>query len=129
VSTLITDPEQVALLRKTLEHVTAHPDEWNQWMWASKTDCGTAYCLAGTACVLAGEEIDWRRTSAGVVKQASYLADGQSIEKRARELLGLGSYAAVELFEADNRLRELWTLANEFTGGAIDIPDTFPDES
>ena len=37
------------LLRKVLDHIDAHPDEWNQSMWATETECGTAYCVAGHA--------------------------------------------------------------------------------
>lgn len=37
------------LLRKVLDHIDAHPEEWRQSTYATVTDCGTAHCIAGHA--------------------------------------------------------------------------------
>lgn len=42
------------LLRKVLDHIDAHPEEWNQAAWMTETTCGTACCIAGHAIVFDG---------------------------------------------------------------------------
>lgn len=45
----------IELLNKTLDHIKAHPETWKQSWWVTPTiTCGTAYCFAGHAVVLAG---------------------------------------------------------------------------
>lgn len=48
------------LLRKVLDHIDAHPEEWHQRFWAintTETACGTAYCIAGHAAVMTGHDV------------------------------------------------------------------------
>lgn len=33
-----------------IDHIEAHPEQWDQGSWAVETACGTAYCVAGFAC-------------------------------------------------------------------------------
>lgn len=33
----------IPLLRKVMEHIESHPDEWDQNYWRTATDCGTAF--------------------------------------------------------------------------------------
>lgn len=50
------------LLRKVLDHIDAHPDEWRQSVYGVQTEestCGTAFCIAGHAAVMAGAEPIW----------------------------------------------------------------------
>lgn len=50
------------LLRKVLDHIDAHPDEWNQNEWGIQTErssCGTAFCIAGHVAVMSGAEPVW----------------------------------------------------------------------
>src|SRR6478609_6380573 len=58
-----TDPvPNLPLLRKVLEHIDAHPEEWHQSVWAMETsasECGTAFCVAGHTVVMAGGELLW----------------------------------------------------------------------
>jgi hypothetical protein len=37
------------LLRAVLAQIDATPERWDQSMWASRTECGTAFCVAGWA--------------------------------------------------------------------------------
>lgn len=54
----------VELLRKTLAHIEANPDQWFQQSWmepiegATENECGTAYCFGGWAAVLHGATLD-----------------------------------------------------------------------
>lgn len=40
----------IPLLRKTMEHIEAHPEEHDQMTWV----CGTTMCFAGHAAVISG---------------------------------------------------------------------------
>lgn len=90
--------------------VLANPDRHDQDFYGRRRDCGTAYCLAGWACVLSGDVFDWH----GVVGDY-VLIDGEPVNPfdRAAELLGITNDQAVTLFltfdnrEALDRLDEL----------------------
>lgn len=115
----------VPLLRKTLEHITAHPEEWDQAVWmrqSGRTECGTAGCVAGWAVTFAGHTLDFE--SAVIFwGEAQYLDDGREIEQAAQDELGLTDDQADRLFAEHNALTDLWEMANEYTGGEIEIPD------
>lgn len=116
----------VPLLRKTLEHITAHPEEWNQDVWAKRTECGTACCLAGTALAIQGYEFDWDNNGPlmSLLGESFWLTDGRGIDEAAIEELGLTNDEADRLFDGDNSLHTLWSLAEDFTDGEIAIPET-----
>lgn len=54
----------VELLKRTLQHIEDHPENWNQGLWITLPEerepgrCGTAYCFAGWTVMLSGHEID-----------------------------------------------------------------------
>lgn len=125
------DPHRVVnvpLLRKTLEHITAHPEEWDQSSWAVKTpDCGTQYCLAGHVVTLQGMEVEWDDNDADgddEIGSDCIAPDGEliSIEAQARIDLGLSRDQSYHLFHGNNSLRMLWHLAGEYTNGEIQPP-------
>lgn len=120
----------VARLRKELEYVTAHRDEWRQNTWLERTTCGTVGCVAGNAVLHAGyEPVYGRNTSRS--DAAAYLHDPahttrskiRPIADVARELFGLSEYQAGQLFHPQNSLYELWRFAERFTGGEITVPE------
>jgi hypothetical protein len=125
----------VARLRKELEHITAHPEEWDQttWMYRTTTNsCGTAGCLAGNTVLHAGEEVHWdSRGYAAYLKvkelhvQAGILPT--SIAECARKLLGLDEVQAASMFDAMNSLNYLWQLASQYTNGEIKVPADLPE--
>lgn len=113
----------VPLLRKTLEHITAHPEEHQQGVWGERfldTACGTAFCLAGHAVQFAGHEIEWDGDAV-----ADCVVGGAAIEFVAQRELGLEARQADVLFNAFNTQQDLWRLASEYTHGAIEVPETF----
>lgn len=120
----------IPLLRKTLEYITAHPDEWEQGVWGKRVwqgnVCRTSHCLAGHAVVLNGDELSWTLNRYNGVRFACLNDAPMSIRDRAQELLGLTYYQAGQLFESANSLRKLWTLAGEFTNGEIEAPEIIP---
>jgi len=115
----------VPLLRKMLEHITAHPEEWDQDTWASESEtstCGTSFCLAGHVVNSLGHPLVWREN---LDHTAYCLADGQlrTIESVAIHALGIDNHDADCLFAASNSLYDLWNTARDITNGEIDIPD------
>lgn len=109
------------LLRKVLEHITLHPDEWDQNSYAVKTysptACGTAYCVAGHAVVMTGHTLEF-----GNYRTAYYcgIDDGyETIAIVARKELGLSDAEAIILFNGENTLDRLWRLAEQFTDGEV----------
>jgi hypothetical protein len=107
----------VPLLRKTLEYADAHPEEIKLDTWAMKTACGTTACIAGTAVVLAGHEIDWNSKSL-CFYGVSCVTDGRFIVDVAEEELGLTEQQANELFYCSS-LNEVWEAAERLTDGEI----------
>lgn len=144
----------VPLLRKALEHVTAHPEDWCQSYWitrsfvfdgitykgekASKawgwltdeqekqvTWCGTTACLAGTVAVTLLGGKPHKGLSDLITAQVDLDGEVHDVEEVARTTLGLTMDQAAWLFRAGNTLGELWRIANEFTNGEIEIPAQF----
>lgn len=103
----------VPLLRKTLEHIEAHPEEWDQGDWRLRVEregfCGTAYCFAGTAANLHGAEwripapADWQDDDMRIVTPEG----GMHVEYYAQEILGLNFNQADMLFDGGNDLADL----------------------
>ena len=122
----------VPLIRKTLEHITAHPEEWDQTTWATERQgCGTAFCFAGHVVNSEGHEIVWESGGecdcewcGGTVSAEFCLVDGKprTISNVAMHALGLTRDQADTLFAGGNGLQVLYALANEYTNGEIEIP-------
>jgi hypothetical protein len=101
----------VPLLRKTLEHIEAHPQEWDQAHW----HCGTGMCFAGTACDLdGGEWVPGRPVLVQRDGEPDDLRYRRGIGRgevhactRAMRILGLTPIAALALFSAGNTLADL----------------------
>ncbi len=107
----------IPLLRKVLDHITEHPEEWEQDLWAMRRECGTSFCVAGHAAVMAGHQIRW---DDGV---ATHTTEHATIRAVATRELGLTNLQSLRLFNADNTLPELWAYACSFTDGEIQLPE------
>lgn len=108
----------VDLLQRTLAHIEAHPEEWNQGTWR----CGTAACFAGHAAILAGAQ--WAEPD---YETAPWLDNEKVItpsgERRevfdyAPEVLGLAHHSH-PLFNASNDLEDLRRIVGELCDGAL----------
>jgi len=115
------------LLRKVLDHIDAHPQEWNQdlWgvnfplydQWASKeyTRCGTAFCIAGHAVTMAGAEPVWEDD--GTMNFVYYEGQRVFVSDLARQLLSL-NYGEVTLFDSGNSREVIQEIAEEIAARA-----------
>ena len=126
----------VERLRAALEYIVAHPKEWEQSSWITRTDCGTAGCLAGVTAV----KIMGATPKYGVYSDITSTLDRDSIahldfvnepsvfslgyvSEFAQRALELTRSQADELFATDNTLHDLFWYASEYTGGEIEIPE------
>lgn len=96
-----------ALALDTLDHIRAHPEEWNQEHWG--------YCFAGHVCRQAGLEV----ISNGPVDRSfsSAYVETDGIKVRTDEvalgLLGVSECAGRELFFASNSIERLTRVVAE----------------
>jgi hypothetical protein len=112
----------VPLLRQTLAHIEAHPEDWNQGSWR----CDTAACFAGHAALLAGAT--WaHRAEDGVDLENLADIDPEAYEAvcppraegtvrvstYAQQVLGIKLGDAARLFEATNELDDLRRIVDE----------------
>jgi hypothetical protein len=116
----------VPLLRKVLEHVTAHPEEWEQGQWGIQVDtaCGSAHCVAGHAAMMAGAKPVWNvhaRTMENVTIPET--GEAKSVFRYAAEVLGLSDAQGMRMFDAFNTLPKLWQFAVDYTKGEITMPE------
>jgi hypothetical protein len=102
------------LLRKVLRHIDAHPEEYDQGNFAVRTECGTAYCIAGHACVMSGFRFKWHKN----MEQSASLACGVGADPKATELLGLTDGEAEYLFDPENDREGIEDLAMEIAARA-----------
>lgn len=127
----------VPLMRKVLEHITEHPEEHDQGVWAEKTPCGTTYCMAGHTVLMAGHEIAWsggptdvsNEDGADHVTKSVVTPDGLTnyIPYVAARELGLDRDQASMLFYDSSSIEDLWESANFYTDGEIEIPEQFKE--
>lgn len=107
------------LAYRVLDHIDAHPEQWFQNDWAHKNECGTSYCFAGWAVLLAGRELIWDGLSE-TYDEAAWVVDQrkddgkQWIGDAAREVLGIDD--SYDLFRGLNSRKDLGRLVEEFFG-------------
>jgi hypothetical protein len=116
----------VPRLRKALEYVTAHPEDWSQEEWLvgrTKASCGTAGCLAGRVVLQDGWspllELRGGQVCRTVVDDAG---NAQRVRTLARDLLDLTDAQATVLFYGRNNLLDLWLIAEYLTYGDVQSP-------
>lgn len=130
------------LLRKTLEHIKAHPEEWNQDRWyTQKPDgetsvegnvCQTAACVAGHALIFSGHKLSLvMLEDDDDLETASVLVDGElgvsvgdvpwaldAPHFVAAQELGLTYTESTDLFNWANNKERVQRIANEIAARA-----------
>lgn len=117
----------IPLLRKTFEHIEAHPEEWNQGVWGSRwqsdSACGTSFCFAGTAASINGNKIRWQ--SEGYDPRQSHIATIEVNEFpmhpkfAAQQILDIGGHEADVLFNSGNDLVDIKDILFHITDGEL----------
>jgi hypothetical protein len=120
----VTEPTErvinVPLLLRTLEHIEAHPEEWNQEKW----HCGSAYCFAGHAATLSGAVFVTTPGDPDPDDTIHVLGPGDdkphAVYYYAAGALGLDPYgrAADRLFDGSNTLDDLRRVVADLTARA-----------
>lgn len=128
----------VDLLRRTLAHIEAHPEEWEQTTWR----CDTGMCFAGTAATLAGgtwatsnrdgvlahllvaEPDDYKSPVVTVISAKYYRTDkftGNVVRasERAQRLLGLTRTQCLVLFSGYNTLDGVRLIVADLCAQAV----------
>lgn len=106
----------VPLLRKSLEFVTEHPEEWDQTTFGAVRSCGTVGCFAHHAVRLDGAKmvgVQYARFEEG--DDPDYLISiagvpTTHVRHRAQRVLGLPD--GHRLFDSDNTLLDLEVMVN-----------------
>lgn len=118
------------LAYKVLDHIDAHPEQWRQDFYVGETDCGTAACFAGWACLLSGEVPlyeDWEPYDTDMRRTDAVLGD-RSVSWRAQELLGASRFEdhdeddGRDLFSEWNTREDLGSIVEAIFGPRPDGP-------
>lgn len=108
----------VDLLMQVREKIVSEPEKHYQGQWARAAsdprkggDCGTAYCVAGWAAVLDGQQLDWYGEG-GVYAAYNLAARDEyggpiSISRYARQALGLEYWEDTLFSDTNTRERVL----------------------
>ena len=126
----MTEPTpNLPLLRKVLDHIDAHPEEWEQATYATKkyadvartVECGTAFCIAGWAAVLSGAAPYWPK--GGKATSTFQTPDGElhDGDDLGREVLGLTESEAGDmhgLFSGNNTRDDVQFYAEQIAARA-----------
>lgn len=115
----------VAEIEAIIGYIEAHPDEWDQnvWaerVWAMRETCGTTYCVAGHAVLRAGYQIMWEPRSPYASSAIAPDKRIENIEYAAKSLLRLNPYEAAALFSGSNTLDDLKYITKAIANGEID---------
>lgn len=116
------------LMHKVLDQIEAHPETWDQENWAKKLNCGTSYCFAGNALVIAypNGHFKWEKAwdaawgrDADEEGQVGYEfrrphRSYEPVETAAQRILGLYDDEATSLFADINGLDHIKTIISEW---------------
>lgn len=69
-----------------LDHIDAHPEQWQQGQWIGNAECGTVGCFAGWAVLLSGGHLD---SESGLVTGLEGM-DGLEVWEASDALLNIG---------------------------------------
>ena len=76
------------LAYRVLDHIDAHPEQWDQGAWWTQTKCGTAGCFAGWTAALSDVQLGgWNVHPKVVVGPGDLL--GLQVDHAACKLLGI----------------------------------------
>lgn len=105
------------LAYQVLDHIDAHPEQWNQGLYIGRRECGTVACFAGWTVLLATHAVpaysDDTCSQTGIVRVNDRALD---VSDYAAELLGIGFVDGDYLFSPSNNRTDLGQLVDELFG-------------
>jgi len=99
----VADIEKLDLIIKNIE---TFPKQHMQWDWGRKSECGTAFCVAGWAAQLDHAALEWYEPD-GRGDQALKSAGGLYPGDYAADSLGLNADQAYQLFDEGNSVANI----------------------
>jgi hypothetical protein len=122
--------QNVDLWQQSLNHIHDYPHEWYQGDYGVKFECGTAYCLFGTAVQLKSEENstvrfrwDGIRADYNVINIGKYGSEVTNIVNYVSELFGITISQGLTLSHGANTMAEIFALSYVLTEQEIKLPD------
>jgi hypothetical protein len=116
------------LLERTMAHIEAHPEQHDQGSWINA--CGTTFCFAGHAALLAGASKPLSEngfgngwfvdtvTSTSRALSSYWDVDEDGVREFARRSLGLSEDEADVLFNGGRDINELRAIVNALKDNA-----------
>ena len=104
------------LAYRVLDRIDAQPELWRQAWYFTRTECGTAACFAGWACLLSGEEPDYDYADEEEHAETCYTRSDRDAHGLATELRRINPDSAALLFSGANSRHGLQLLVEEFFG-------------
>ena len=87
----------IEMFDRVADAIEAHPEKYDQTTFGRKTECGTAYCVAGWTAYLDG----WKPSTSGDFFCVTKGDHRRSVIGVAHKLLGLVSYESADLFDSN----------------------------
>jgi hypothetical protein len=118
------------LLQKALDHIEAHPEEWDQESWGRQTACGTTACLAGHIALMDGwtpvryglQFGDWVHVEKNGVRQTAGDAAEESLGVPDVSVYDSNNEYVGYLWSGINGRADLWRMANILAEGRLTLP-------
>jgi hypothetical protein len=107
------------LAYRVLDHIDAHPEQWDQGIYIRKAECGTAACFAGWTVLLSGA-----KPISGFQTRVAFNGKEVSVPLLAEKLLGAvpaiaygnENFHDAGLFDPGNTREDLGRLVLEIFG-------------
>lgn len=89
----------VQLLLQICDRIAKHPEAFKMESWAEQTECGTAACVAGYACILSGVQPNFSERCTGEDdRRTATFGENEVCQFKAAELLELTCIQTRRLF-------------------------------
>lgn len=119
------------LFLSAIEQIIRHPETWNQNTYASKTACGTSFCVAGWVAKLAGAEPMWSAELKDNhdIDIAYFEGQVKDIPRISSELIFggdeiLDDFGYHELYYPDNTLYDVLRFVTDWAAeDGIELPE------
>lgn len=106
----MTDTRNAQAILEVAAHIETYPERYNQTEWGQDTDCGSAFCVAGTRAVLDGIDYETNCVVRSDRRRAYAWLEVVSVGLHAQDRFGLSDMEAKILFSQHWLPREGMTV-------------------